>query len=281
MCLVGGVLASLVSSDNGEGRSGSEELNRSIWNRETIVGNYLSAKGLQKPERTIIDELKLKGRVQRVLDIGVGTGRTTEYLVELGEEYVGVDYSYAMLRECCRKTRGQTKVQLVGSDARCLPFKDEVFGLVFFSFNGIDYLSDGGRMTALTEAFRVLEADGTFVFSTHNLRSFTKLPSLRSGRALTELAYAIRTVALRLLLNRRLSQKLRGSWAYLRDGTEDLAMVTYYVAPEAQVEALREVGFGKIRVFSADSGEELNGEQMLSAVDDWLYFMCNREGRLA
>jgi ubiquinone/menaquinone biosynthesis C-methylase UbiE len=54
-------------------------------------------------------------------------------------------------------------------DARNLSmFSDNSFDVVFFSFNGIDYVGHAGRLAILAEVHRVLRPDGVFWFSTHN-----------------------------------------------------------------------------------------------------------------
>ena len=55
-------------------------------------------------------------------------------------------------------------------DARDLSrFADGRFALVFFSFNGIDGLAHEDRAVVLREVREVLEPNGLFVYSTHNL----------------------------------------------------------------------------------------------------------------
>ena len=50
-----------------------------------------------------------------------------------------------------------------------LKYKDERFDIVFFSFNGLDYVyPEGRRVVALKEIERVLKKGGYFIYSSHN-----------------------------------------------------------------------------------------------------------------
>src|SRR2546430_7085903 len=80
----------------------------------------------------------------RMLDIGVGRGRTTAHFGSLVKEYTGIDYSPRMI-EACRQQFRYAKVPFrfeVG-DARDLHvFGDGVFDFILFSFNGLDAMTD-------------------------------------------------------------------------------------------------------------------------------------------
>ena len=58
---------------------------------------------LNPPEREILSILKDKWHGIRMLDIGVGAGRTSFTFSAIVREYIGIDYSAAMISECKRK----------------------------------------------------------------------------------------------------------------------------------------------------------------------------------
>lgn len=71
-----------------------------------------------------------------VLDVGVGTGLSLPYYAS-GVRVVGIDLSAGMLREAAKKAAGDSQknigaaVELIQTDALCLPFADGAFdGLV-------------------------------------------------------------------------------------------------------------------------------------------------------
>src|SRR5215468_8246916 len=66
-----------------------------------------------------------------VLDLGAGTGVSTEEMARSGAGVVGVDISLGMLR-AGKKTRPGTI--LLAGDALALPFADETFDAVTISF---------------------------------------------------------------------------------------------------------------------------------------------------
>jgi demethylmenaquinone methyltransferase/2-methoxy-6-polyprenyl-1,4-benzoquinol methylase len=94
---------------------------------------------------------------QRVLDVGAGTGVSTEELGRSGAYAVGADLSIGMLR-AGRRTR--PVVPLLAGDALALPFADGTFDAVTISFalrNVVD--TDG----ALRELARVTRTGGRLV----------------------------------------------------------------------------------------------------------------------
>ena len=67
----------------------------------------------------------------RVLDLGAGTGRIGWPFVAAGDDYVGVDLSFGMLREFARRSRESMPApRLVQADGERLPFRDATFDAV-------------------------------------------------------------------------------------------------------------------------------------------------------
>jgi ubiquinone/menaquinone biosynthesis C-methylase UbiE len=93
----------------------------------------------------------------RMLDLGAGTGRIGWPFVAAGDDYVGVDLSFGMLREFGRRAGAP---RLVQADGHRLPFRDATFDVVMLVqvFGG---MSDWRQFAG--EARRVLRASGTVV----------------------------------------------------------------------------------------------------------------------
>lgn len=66
---------------------------------------------------------------ERILDVGVGTGRASLPLARKGFKVTGVDSSQAMLDEC-RRLAGDTPMELLQGDVLNLPVRNEYFDTV-------------------------------------------------------------------------------------------------------------------------------------------------------
>jgi ubiquinone/menaquinone biosynthesis C-methylase UbiE len=98
----------------------------------------------------------------RLLDLGAGTGRIGWPFVQAGDDYVGVDLSFGMLRafqERIDREDGRVP-RLVQSDGQLLPFADAAFDAVLMVqvFGGLR-----GWRRLLAEARRVLRPPGTLI----------------------------------------------------------------------------------------------------------------------
>jgi ubiquinone/menaquinone biosynthesis C-methylase UbiE len=141
-------------------------LNDKWWNARKVVRRYSLREGMQKPEWAICERIRTNISGGKILDLGCGTGRTTRFLLEMSTDYVGLDYSPAMIRFAQQKFPG---VRFVNRDACNLTiFGDDEFDLVFFSHNGIDYSSRNDRTKIHHEVYRILKEGGFYVFSSHN-----------------------------------------------------------------------------------------------------------------
>ena len=77
--------------------------NEYTFERERVVRAYEQENELQKPEEVVLTMLKDRLKDMRMLDIGVGAGRTTFHFAPLVKEYIGVDYSHKMIEACKRR----------------------------------------------------------------------------------------------------------------------------------------------------------------------------------
>jgi SAM-dependent methyltransferase len=142
--------------------------NLTLYRDTEVVAHFVGLNYLTPAERELFDTYIRPGCA--LLDLGVGGGRTTEYLSHIASHYVGVDYSEGMVLACRDKFPG---LQFEVADAAELSlFPDNSFDAIVFSFNGIDYLvPDEKRHRCLRECHRLLKPGGKFIFSVHNPRS--------------------------------------------------------------------------------------------------------------
>jgi SAM-dependent methyltransferase len=172
--------------------------NREQFDAADVVDDYVAMVGLTPCEQAFFARHVPAG--SRVLDLGVGTGRTTPWLTERGASYVGIDYAPAMV-DAARRAHPAADLR-VGDASDLSDFDDGSFDVVVFSYNGIDYLADDARERCLDEVRRVLVPGGTYVFSTHNPRALILTGAKVQG------SFAKRLAAATLMTSRRVAGRL-------------------------------------------------------------------------
>ena len=275
--------------------------------RDDVVAEYASFDFVLWPERRIFEELRERLTSSRVLDIGVGAGRTTLQLVPIVEEYVGIDTSEKMI-EACRERFGRAPgdPRFAVADVRDLEgFQDDSFDLVLFSFNGMDTVGDDDdRARSLREIHRVTRPGGLYCFSSHNLtfalagfsvtRSVLNLlltrPTVaaRHPREVVRVAGAARrwgriNGSVRTLMRRGrglvVEDRPRHEFSTEFYETDDVIRVEkYYIHPDEQRRELGSVGFGNIRLFTPDGDEATQTSARHLSRSWWIYYLCEKVG---
>jgi len=254
--------------------------NETLYGLADVAEGYAQESDLQPPEKTIFRQMLPFLPTSRMLDIGVGGGRTTIHFAKEVREYVGTDYSESMVAACEQRfSEHPDSVSFKTCDARAMEmFETNSFDFILFSFNGIDSVSREDREKIFKEIRRVGKPGGTFAFSTHNLNSALNLFELRRMISLNprRLRRTVKRLLLRFLYNRkvRLETIRNSSYARLYDEAHQCKLISYYIRPTAQVEQLEEL-FTDIQVFSLVTGDEIEDRtQLESNEDSWLYYLC-------
>jgi len=196
---------------------------KSYYNTDAAALHYLAYKHLFPKEKIAFDNIPHNSRI---LDLGCGTGRTTEVLVNRGYRVVGCDISFCMIQAAKHQNIDSP---LLVNDACSLSFRAREFDVVVFSFNGIDYIYPyEKRLEAFQEIERILKPGGLFIFSSHN-HCFPRsldgiIPFLRSLFKKHRHAYIVDTFH---------------SW-----GATKLFLTT----PAFQIEELKQMGFELIKI---------------------------------
>lgn len=252
--------------------------NKATYEGRGIVHHYASLNQLQHPEQTILNLLRGELKSMRMLDIGVGAGRTTAHFADLVAEYVGVDYSENMIQACEERFGNTLKhVSFKVCDVRSMStFSDGAFDFVLFSYNGIDYVSHDDRLIAFQEIKRVCKTGGFFCFSTHNLCSMKQLFAIQSDDLLRMLYCRWVRNPLLMLLNEDVRILKNQPYAMIRDGTHWFRLKTYYITPSEQVRQLGEMGFKNTKLYQLN-GDEIRGPAKVqdAVTDHWIYYLCN------
>ena len=253
--------------------------NQQTYETASIVNYYTQLNALQPAEQMMLDRWSEHLPRFRMLDIGVGAGRTTKHFQPRVADYVGIDVSAEMIDACRNRFPQLTASTFQVCDARDLSvFEDDSFDFILFSFNGIDYVPHDDRLRILTEVHRVGVSGAIFYFSSHNLQGLDRAFDFKSQWSFNPIATYTNLVMLAILrvLNQPLSPKqIKGlDYAIVKDESHNFSLETYYIRPQEQLNQLRE-NFNDIQVYSWRNDVELMTESdRANNTDQWLYYSC-------
>jgi SAM-dependent methyltransferase len=247
----------MMRSGTAQARDGSS-INRETYTKSRVVRSYLGFTELYPAEEYIFSryERQFSGDV---LDIAIGTGRTTRALLPRARVYVGLDFSPAMIEAAART---YPRAELHCADMRAVPliFKDRQFDAILISFNGLDCISWEDRNSLLRALRFLLRPTGVLAFSTHDLRmaqheqGFRMRTDLRPRLSVLKsnparfCAKLVKLPVWALLAwrnhrrNRR-NQQFFAGYAYLNDIGENFGLVSVYVARDVQLKILSDSGY--------------------------------------
>lgn len=253
--------------------------NQQTYKSLSVVKYYAQLIALQPAEATVLKLFQSQLENMKMLDIGVGGGRTTQHFANLVAEYIGIDYSQNMITACQKRfSADPNRTTFQVCDARDLSrFEDNYFDFILFSFNGIDYISDADRLQVFKEIKRVGKPGGYFYFSSHNLAGFEREFDLKQQFSCNPLKTYINLVMFAFLhiFNFPLALKQLKNSAYLilKDESHNFRLNTYYIRPQAQLDRL-EPYFHDLKVYSWQNGLELTDDELHHHPDMWLYYLC-------
>lgn len=247
------------------------DINKETYSADHVVEKYDKLEGLVPAEQFVFSS-NASHVAGKVLDIGIGGGRTTAYLAVKAQVYVGVDYSERFVTVTSQKFPNE---RIECCDARDLSrFESDYFDLVNFSFNGLDYVNHADRQIALREIYRVLAPGGIFFFSTHNRnhRHFAKQPWQIRKRSFTHLKECIK-VGLSLPRHWRMKKHdtINADYAIINDFAHKFQLMTYYVTVDEQRKQLERVGYIDVRALSRE-GEDI----IIESDHEWLFVIAKK-----
>ena len=253
--------------------------NRALWRDWRLAWVSGRASSLFPAEIALIAMLRAERNDWRVLDIGVGSGRTSPHFAALGPTYIGVDYSPQMVRVAKKRF---PQFDFRNMDATDLSaFADGQFDLVWFSYNGMDYGGPAERLRILAEVHRVIAPGGAFCFSAHN-RDYVDLERITAVQrpALTPNPLRMAVRGLRYVQAATNSRQLKpleernAEYFILNDNASQHRFITYYTDVPQQVAQLERAGFTGVRAFGKD-GEELDPASSYTG-DYMVHFLARR-----
>ncbi|WP_128645277.1 class I SAM-dependent methyltransferase [Rhodococcus sp. BS-15] len=262
--------------------------NRDVFDSARVAAAYVEYAGptdgfLDRGEAAALVAAAGVARGTPVLDVGVGSGRTTALLRLLSDRYVAIDYAPNMI-EGFRRNFPDLPAHV--ADARDLAdFTDGEFGLVVFSNNGIDTVTHDERVRVLAEFHRVLGESGILVFSTLNRNgpSFGEKPFQLSrptqrftfslarvvtaiGRRLLDPAGVVRSVANWWSARSRVVD--RGTWAVAPLAAHDFAPFMHFTTLADVRRLVTDSGFTISEIF-ADDGSIVAPDALASSADNF------------
>lgn len=232
--------------------------NHKAYARPAIVQYYIGHNGQMPPEPAVFAACEDAWKGGDVLDIGVGAGRTCEFLPQATKSYIGLDYVPGMVRAARARF---PDLDLRRGDARDLSeFADASFDFVLFSFNGIDSIDHDGRMQSHREAWRVLRPGGAYMFSGHNLDNIGSRLFLKHMFRAKVSASPVATlksfgrIGVRVLnfLRNRAPARPGETYALFPDPGNDFAAPHYYAGAAEVRRQLEVTHFEGIQVFDWD-----------------------------
>lgn len=261
--------------------------NAETYSADMFIEDYDAFKGWNdKGEMRVLLSIASEVRGKPVLDIGVGTGRTTPLLRLLTDDYVGIDYVPIMIE--------QARAALPGNDLRVGDvldlgeFDDASKALVLFSYNGLDSIDHDSRSAALANMVRLTAHGGYLVYSTLNLESPHPgrrpwTPPQRPAEKGTEgiLLWAFRAMRLALLMplhavNRRRMLKLsrRGDgWANEPSPGSGWRLLLHFTTLAKAKEEVAAAGLVLERVITID-GIDITDQESTDAI--YFYLVARR-----
>jgi SAM-dependent methyltransferase len=198
----------------------------------------------------MLESVASRVRGRRILDIGVGTGRTIPIMQALSEDYVAIDFLPPMVEACRRRYPG---ARVLLGDARDMAmFGAGSFDVVMFSYNGIDAVDHVDRQRVLREVHRVLVPGGLFLFSTFNEAGpCSHEKPWRHRLTLRDVAHprrVVRTVCgfpldVRNYTRHHGREVIGEGWAIRNVSAHHFALVTHFTTLEWELSELLSAGF--------------------------------------
>ena len=249
-------------------------INRATYARADVVKYYRRVDTLLEAEEVLLNKLLPTIKDSKILDLGVGGGRTTKYLLQISDDYTGVDYVPQYAEEAQEK---YPDAKILCGDATDLKeFEDETFDFVMFSYNGIDSISNDDRLKALKEIYRVLKKGGVFMFSSHNrdYEYFNKLPWQQKIHF--DIRYFIFLLHCMYHLPKHYKMKRHeiytNDYAVVNDGDHRYSLLLYYISIDKQIKQLTAIGFSDIEAYDT-KGELVENDKS----SHWLHYLARKD----
>lgn len=257
------------------------------YNDPKVVGFYKDHGRLGPVETVLLARIKEEVQGQPILDIGIGGGRTTPFLLQISQAYTGIDFSEGMIQAARQNFPG---VDLRTCDARDLSrFQNGQFAAVFFLGVGIDDMTGSDRLLVLKEIHRVLRPHGILTLASHNLNARNPVSGVVNGLRLTGNPFIF--VGDSFLRLRSWFSHCRGKlWnmvhhkgyaicmdyddCFAEQAKIGVVLKTYYMRRSAQIRQLIENGFHEVEALDRE-GNIINDDK--ASKDLFLHYTARKQ----
>lgn len=225
------------------GKGAQARVNAEAWTGRDLLAAY-SGRTLRAPEISLLIRYR-DALAGRVLELGCGGGRISGYLIDIADQFYGLDISATMVAHCRQMyPRGHFEQ----GDLRDLSrYEQDSFQAICAPFNVLDVLDDAERRDVLSAIHRLLVKDGLLIMSSHNLAYAPRIPRPTQVLSRDPLMTAKRLVRLpRRTRNWKRLQPLQQNapdHAVLVDQAHDYSILHYYIGRDQQQHQLAELGF--------------------------------------
>lgn len=262
-----------------------DRINRLAWNSTDATREFTLDKSYSDPgEQAAFEWLAQRCAGEPLLDIGVGAGRTIPLMTDISDDYTGVDYTPKLLE--LARSRHPTR-DLRHMDARDMAeLPSGHYGLVEFSWNGIDCVSYDDRVKILQEMYRVARPGGYVLFSSHNrggpgyreniwqlLPHFSFNPLKFGWRTLRSIR-RFQLATPNYLRHVKLNQDY-GGYALKTAAAHNFGIVIVYTTLPEQRRQIAEIGFQSDAVFASDTGERI-ADDVEESDAWWFHFIAHK-----
>jgi 2-polyprenyl-3-methyl-5-hydroxy-6-metoxy-1,4-benzoquinol methylase len=240
------------------------------------IAPYYAREPLFAPEIQIFIKHKSEFADKTVLDIGVGTGRTSKYLAPYSKRYVGIELNKNMLDLFSEHL---PQIELVQCDMReFYKLNKDKFDFVLGPYSAFDALNHNDRVKMFHDIHAMMQPNGMFVFATHNLNwaGVGSTPQLEHAKDPVRLLKNYLAHRKCVKNHRRMKplEERYANFAILNDISHEWLALLYYITREEQTKQLRETGFEVLEVY------DRNGVLLGQGMDDThcavLYYVCRR-----
>ncbi|HBE82355.1 MAG TPA: class I SAM-dependent methyltransferase [Blastocatellia bacterium] len=260
-------------SNEMRGQSQLDLINRKTYANAKVLDYYDGLSELFPAEKVLFEQLSSKLEGAKILDIGVGGGRTTQYLLPRAAEYTGLDY----VPEFIERVKKKYQIgNFIAGDARDLKeFEDESFDFALFSYNGIDAVLHEDRLKILNEINRVLKKGGRIMLSSHNrdYRHFRKPYWLTEPKF--SLSFAKNLLSYVFFLPRHLQMRkhevFNDEYAIVNDQDHRFSLLVYYIRVGQQIKQLEDIGLSDVKAYN------MRGDRVTADKDSfWIYYLATK-----